>query len=314
MAPTKGGTDLPRIAVAIPCLNEESTVGQVIENFRRVLPGATIYVIDNASSDGTARVAEAAGAIVVREKRAGKGWAVQRIFTRVDADVVVVVDGDDTYPAEAAKELIEPILSQDADMVVGNRLILSPSGAFPRFHRLGNRMIASFVSFVFGTRIRDILSGYRAMSRRVLREIPLITRGFEIETELTIQVLERGMVIQEVPIQYRARPSGSRSKLRTFKDGYRILLTIGILLRDHRPLRFFTVVSSPFLVGSLIAGIQVLTDYVSTGILLRPVAAIISGLSLMIGVIVFLGGLILNGINTRFQELAVLLSRPKGER
>lgn len=314
MTLTKTGLDSSRIAVAIPCLNEQSTVGQVVEEFRRALPQATIFVIDNASSDETAKVAEAAGALVFREKRAGKGWAVQRIFSVVDADVVVIVDGDATYPAEAAKELIEPILSLDADMVVGNRLVLSPSGAFPRFHVLGNRMIASFVNLVFGTRFSDILSGYRAMSRQVLREIPLITRGFEIETELTIQVLERGMVIREVPIAYQARPSGSESKLRTFRDGYRILLTIVILMRDHRPLRFFTVMSSPFFVGGLIVGLQVLTDYVATGALLHPGAAIISGLSLMIGVILFLGGLILNGINTRFQELAVLLSRSGEER
>lgn len=311
MTSTKSRIDSPRIAVAIPCLNEESTVGQVIENFRRVLPGATIYVIDNASSDETARVAEAAGAIVIREKRAGKGWTIQLIFSKIDADVVVVADGDDTYPAEAAKELIEPILADEADMVVGNRLVLSPSTAFARFHRLGNWMIVSFVNLCFGTRFSDILSGYRALSRRALREIPLITRGFEIETELTIQVLERGMVIQEVPIQYRARPIGSKSKLRMIRDGYRILLTIVILMRDHRPLVFFSLLSSPFLVGSLLLVLKVLRDYLSTGSIVHPVTPIIAGLSLTIGVVLLLGGLLLNVISTRIRELAVLLTRSR---
>ncbi len=201
MTSARNGIDSPRITVAIPCLNEESTVGRVIEDFCRVLPRATIYVIDNASSDKTARVAEAAGTIVIREKRVGKGWAIQLIFSKVDADVVVVADGDNTYPAEAVKDLIQPILAEEADIVVVNRLVLSLSNAFPRFHRLGNRMIVWFVNLCFGTRFKDILSGYRAVSRRVLREVPLMTAGFEIETELTIQRLERRMIIEEVPIR-----------------------------------------------------------------------------------------------------------------
>ena len=231
-----------RIAIAVPCFNEAPTVGKVVEDFRRELPDAEIVVFDNASTDATGDEAVAAGARVVLEKRPGKGYVMQSIFETVDADVLVVVDGDDTYFAEDVHALLEPVVKDRADMVVGNRLKDASGRALNDLRRFGNHLIIGIMNFVFRTSFKDILSGYRVMNRNFLRSVPLITGGFE--TELTLQALGKGMVIEEIPIRYRERPSGSYSKLSPFGDGYRILITIAMLLRNHRPLYFFSVLAA----------------------------------------------------------------------
>lgn len=296
-----------RIAVAVPCYNEALTVGKVVEDFRRELPDADIVVFDNASTDGTGDVATAAGARVVREKRRGKGYVMQSIFDGIDADVLVIVDGDDTYLAEDVHTLIEPVVSDRADMVVGNRLKDASGRALNDLRRFGNHLIIGIMNFVFRTSYKDVLSGYRVMNRNFLRSVPLITGGFETETELTLQALSKGMVIEELPIRYRERPSGSYSKLSPFGDGYRILITIAMLLRNHRPLYFFSVFS--VLLGVVAVGyscawglgmLGAVPGYVNVAVV---VCLALLALSLVVV------GVMLNAINTGFRELQALRRR-----
>ena len=241
-----------RVTVAIPCYNEAPTIAKVVRDFQAQLPQADILVVDNASTDGSGAMAREAGARVVREKRQGKGFVMQTILEEVDGDVCVIVDGDDTYFAEDVHGLMGPIAREEADMVVGDRLRDASSAALNDLHRFGNRAILAIVNFVFRTRYRDVLSGYRILNRRFMERVPLITGGFETETELTLQGLERGMAIVELPIRYRARPAGSFSKLSPFADGYRILITIGTLLKNHRPLLFFSGLGLLLLVLDLV--------------------------------------------------------------
>ena len=297
-----------RIVVAIPCLNEARTIGKVIADFQRALPEASILVVDNGSEDVTSRLAQAAGARVLTEHRRGKGWVLQTIFGAVDADVLVIVDGDDTYPAEAVRELIAPVLTGEADMAVGNRLAHPEAGAFGGGHLVGNRLIVRVLNTCFGRRFSDVLSGYRALSRRLFQEVPLITKGFEIETELTIQVLERGFVVREVPITYRPRGHDSFSKLRTFRDGYRIILTMIVLMRDHRPLVFFSLLALACVGIGLGTAVWALRTVLGSWAfhVVAMSATVVAGLA---GLALFLTGLVLNTINTRFHEVTVLLNR-----
>lgn len=298
-----------RIAVAIPCLNEEITVGTVVRDFMRVLPEAGIYVIDNGSEDRTAEIAREAGAIVLQEKRPGKGWAIQRVFEVVDADLYVIADGDSTYPAGEVRNLLAPLLGNEADMVVGNRLDRATSDSLKGLHRFGNWFIVSLLNFCFRAGLRDVLSGYRAVNRRFAQRIPLLTTGFEIETEMTIQALERNLVIKEVGINYHPRPKGSKSKLKTFQDGYRIILTIAILLRDHRPLFFFSGLACCVFLAAAVPGIALLGEYLGFGEV-RSLANLAGfGLLLILGILFMITGLILNTINTRMRELTSLLFR-----
>lgn len=299
----------PRVVVAIPCLNEESTIAKVVRDFRAALPDGIIVVVDNASTDGTAEEARSAGAEVYREKRPGKGYVLQSIFAEIDADIYLLVDGDDTYPAEEVHRLLEPLIHDEADVVVGDRLAGATGHTLRPLHQRGNRLIVWLVNFCFGTSLKDILSGYRAMASRVVESVPVISHGFEIETELTIQALERGFVIKEVPISYRARPSGSVSKLRTFRDGYRILLTIAILLRDRRPLFFFSGISGAIcLVGLVLGGMAVIGGEPgrATGISAQIMVSIAL---VVLAAVVAIGGLVLNAINTRVRELDSLITR-----
>jgi len=291
------------VEVAIPCFNEARTVAKVVHDFRRVLPEARIVVYDNCSTDGTGEIARGAGAEVRKVNRPGKGFAVQAIFEQSRGDLVLMVDGDDTYEAEDARRLLEPLLNGDADMTVGSRLEQAGDGAFRQFHRLGNRFLAGLLNSIFKASFRDILSGYRGFSRYFLENVPLITSGFETETELVLQSLELGFTVREVPVRYRSRPAGSASKLRTFRDGWHIVMTMLILLRDHRPLLVFGSAGS--LVGLAGAGAWILgvTHYPE----LRPAGVALATLA----VVVFLAGLILNTVNTRFREVQSLLRRPK---
>src|SRR5262245_42697235 len=232
-----------RVTVAIPCHNEATTIAKVVSDFRRELPEAEGLVCDNGSTDGSGERAREAGARVIREKRRGKGFAMQTILEAVETEVCVIVDGDDTYLAEDVHRLLEPVAADRADMVVGDRLRQASSEALTDLHRFGNRAILAIINTVFRTSFQDVLSGYRILNRNLMRSVPLITGGFETETELTLQALEKGMVIEEIPVRYRPRPSGSYSKLSPFADGYRILITMAVLLRNHRPLYFFSLIA-----------------------------------------------------------------------
>lgn len=301
------------VVVAIPCYNEAVTIGKVVRDFRRVLPQARVYVFDNNSMDGSAELACEAGAIVSRVRRQGKGHVMQAIFNSVVADTLVVVDGDDTYCAEEVSLLVDPIMRGEAEMVVGNRLQQATSETLRPRHQFGNRVIVSSINFMFGTSYTDILSGYRALSRRFIEFVPLLTPGFETETELTLQALERGLDVIEVPISYRSRPAGSRSKLRSFHDGYRIMMTAIVLLRDHHPLRFFGLISLLCVLTGGMASLLRLMVY--WGMIDFP-TTLLTGLLLLVGPIgmIALGiGLLLNAINTRFREMEQLARRKRGQ-
>ena len=228
-----------RVAVIIPCLNEEATIGRVLCEFRTALPEATLYVIDNNSVDGTARIAREEGATVLRETRPGKGHAVRKAFREVEADIYLLVDGDDTYPAEEAPRMLRPIVDGVADVVVAARLASQSRSEFRWVNRVGNRLLLGVVNLVFGAALTDLLSGYRAMTREYVKQAPILASGFELETELSILAFERGFRTVEVPVTLRSRPAGSHSKISVVRDGLRILTAILTLLRDYRPLSFF---------------------------------------------------------------------------
>lgn len=281
-----------RIAVLVPCYNEEVTVGKVVADFRKALPQATIYVYDNNSTDLTARIAREAGATVVPSPRQGKGFVVRQMFDEIDADLYVLVDGDDTYPAEEAGRLIETLRQQGADMVVGSRLSEFDAESFRKFHQVGNHMLTGFVSLLFRTRVVDMLSGYRVFTRRFVKSIPLESRGFEIETELTLQSVAKRFHIVESPIYYRQRPEGSYSKLNTFSDGLLVFKSIFIIFRYFKPLLFFGIIAGVLSLLSLWAGLQPIMDFINEGLVhTLPRAVLASGLgvlamlSLAVGVI-----------------------------
>ncbi|HEY3121581.1 MAG TPA: glycosyltransferase family 2 protein [Vicinamibacteria bacterium] len=291
------------MTVAIPCYNEAPTIAKVVADFRAQLPQAELLVVDNISSDATAREAEAAGARVVREKRRGKGYVMQTILETVETEVCVVVDGDDTYFAEDVHALLAPVLGDEADMVVGDRLQSASAAALDDLHRFGNRMILRIINSTFRTAFRDVLSGYRVMNHRFMKLVPLIFGGFETETELTLQGLEQGMVIRELPVRYRPRPSGSYSKLQPFADGYRILITVSELLRNHRPLYFFTVIAVAILAGAAAYGLAWAAGLLSPHPLAH--ALVVAGAILVAAGLVVVG-VIVNAVKTGFREMVAL--------
>lgn len=297
------------VAVVIPCRNEERSIGKVVEDFRRALPNALVVVVDNASTDATALRASEAGATVLHESRRGKGFAVVRGFRATrDADFVVLVDGDDTYPAEAVHDLLDG-LRAGADMTIGTRLASFEDGAYRPGHTLGNRLFIQLVRILFGVQTRDLFSGYRAFTQRFLMLSPLIARGFELEAELSMQALAGSFVVTEVPVHYRARGEGSVSKLNTLHDGYRILVALLAFFRDYRPLSCFGGLAVVLWVLSALAGSVVIEQYLQTGQVLRiPLAVLSVGLAVL-GAISFMGGLFLSSVNRRAQELAVLILR-----
>jgi glycosyltransferase involved in cell wall biosynthesis len=253
--------DYSETAVLVPCLNEEITIGTVVADFKRFLPGAKVYVFDNRSTDRTAQVAAEAGATVVFSPRPGKGNVVRHMFSVVDAATYLMVDGDDTYPAAAAPALIEAQRRAHADMVVGTRLSRHDERSFRRFHLFGNRLVAWLISKLFRVQVTDVLSGYRAFSRDFARSVPLIASGFDIEVELTMQAAAKGFTIQEVPVEYKERPEGSSSKLNTYRDGALVLRTIFQIFKDFKPLGFFFALSVFLACCSILAGIPPIMDY-----------------------------------------------------
>ncbi len=304
-----GPASAPRLAVVIPCHNEATTIGNVVAAFGAALPGAEILVVDNASSDGSAAQAAAAGARVIDEPRAGKGFALAAGFAAArDADYVIMVDGDDTYPAERAGELVARA-RQGFDMVVGTRLAGGSADAFRPGHLAGNRAFNALVHLCFGLRTADLFSGYRVLSRRFLATAPLIARGFEADAELSLQAEQLGFKVSELPVAYRGRPPRSASKLRTLRDGWHILLSILTFFRDYRPVKFFGLISLGFIGLSLAGGSVVILEFLRTGLVPRLPLAVLSAALFLLGALSFACGIILSSINRRTAEIAALLSR-----
>lgn len=302
MAPSNP-TPLPRIAITIPCYQEEKTIGQVVSDFKAQLPDAAIYVFDNNCTDRTAEFARAAGATVIREKKQGKGYVVATLFEVVDADIIVMIDGDGTYDATAVHRLLAPVLAGDADMVVAARLEQYTDKSFRKFHVAGNQMVCGIINKIFGANISDIFSGYRAFTRECAQSIPITSRGFDVETELTVQSLYRGMVIKEIEAPYGERPAGSFSKLRTLPDGIRVLLRLFLLLRAYKPLTLF---GSLFIILLLVAvgtGILPFSELVLHRYVVSRASAIVSIASGMLAFMSLSLGLVLSSVNQRFLEL-----------
>jgi glycosyltransferase involved in cell wall biosynthesis len=291
-----------RVAVLIPCYNEELTVAEVVSQFRKQLPAAEIYVFDNNSSDRTVEEALAAKAIVVRERRQGKGYVVQSMFQQVNADVYVMVDGDGTYPPEEVHKIIAPVLQGDADMVIGSRLHTKSQSQFRPLNRIGNRLFLSMLNWTFKVRITDMLSGYRAFSRPFVKSVPLFGGGFETETELTIKALERGYRVTEVPVDLGSRPEGSFSKIRIAHDGLRIANTLLALFRDYKPLTFFGSVGLILILLGLIPAGIVIFEFFETGLVLRLPSAVLAVGLVIAGLLAITVGLVLHTIVRRSQE------------
>lgn len=289
------GIDALSIAVLIPCFNEEWTVKKVVQDFRASLPQATIYVYDNNSTDRTAQLAIEAGAVLRQESLQGKGNVVRRMFADVDADLFVLVDGDDTYDATSAPRLCETLLARQADLVTGCR-IETDQTAYPFGHRFGNAMLAGLVKGLFGDRCADLLSGYRVMTKRFVKSFPALATGFEIETALTVHALEQRVVMADVDTPYKSRPAGSQSKLRTVPDGIRVMRTIQLLLRYERPLPFFGIIGSLIVLVSLALGFWVTREFLDTGEVARFPTAILAVGLMLVGMLSWTIGLVLDSV------------------
>lgn len=286
-----------RIAVIIPCYNEVATISQVVKDFHEALPEAQIVVGDNNSRDGTAEAARQAGARVIAEPRQGKGNMLRTLFNSVDADCYLMVDGDATYPAANARDLCDKVLSGGCDMVIGDRLSSTYFAVNRRpFHNTGNRLMRSLINWMCGSNVQDILTGYRALSRRYVKNFPLRSQGFEVETEMTVHALEHSFKVDSVAVEYRDRPSGSHSKLSTFADGYRALRTALALFGEHRPLRLFSIIAAVLLVLSLVLVTPVLIEYFHTGLVPRFPTLIVSGFIALLAMLMWVSGLILEVI------------------
>ena len=290
------GLKMQKIAVLIPCYNEELTIAKVVQDFKKALPEAEIFVFDNNSTDNTKEKALKAGAKVFFEKNRGKGNVVRRMFREVDADVYVLVDGDDTYPAEEVRKLIEPVIDKKADMVVGSRLERSEKGAFRKFHKFGNRLITGLINLLFKTSLTDVLSGYRAFSKTFAKGVVLVSKGFEIETEMTLRCIEVGLSIEEVPISYRSRPKGSKSKLSTFMDGFLIVSTIFNIFKDYRPFLFFSIISLFLFLLGLLFGVPVIVEYLETGYVFKLPSAVLAASLEVLSFMFFCSGIVMDSI------------------
>jgi len=299
---TETANDPPRIAVLIPCQNEAPAIRKVVADFRACLPQAIVYVYDNNSRDRTGKLARAAGAVVRSERLQGKGHVVRRMFADVEADIYILVDGDDTYDAATAPAMVRLLVGEQLDMVTGTR-IGNEDGAYRRGHRFGNALLTGIVRRIFGDRVSDMLSGYRAFSRRFVKSFPALAGGFETETEFTIHALELNMPIQEVPTPYRPRPAGSASKLRTYADGLRILRTIIVLVKQERPLQLFALAGAVLCLLGIGLGLPVIMEFFRTGLVPRlPTALLATGLELLSCLSVFCG-LVLDSIARGRKEM-----------
>lgn len=293
------------IAILIPCYNEEQTIGKVIDDFKKELPDAKVYVYDNNSKDKTAEIAALHGAIVEKEPRQGKGNVVRSMFLNIDADYYVMVDGDDTYPAEFVHNLLKPLINKEADMVIGDRL--SNGSYFNEnkrpLHDFGNNLVKNIINKLYKSRINDIMTGYRAFNKFFVKSFPAMSPGFEIETELTIHTLDKRFLVKEIAIDYRDRPEGSYSKLSTIKDGYKVLKTIFNLFKDYKPLVFFVIWSSFFMLLGLLVGLPVIFEFIKTNYVSKLPSAVLAMGCILLAIISLSCGLILDTVvsNTRKQ-------------
>ena len=286
-----------KIGVLIPCYNEGKTIEKVVKDYKKVLPEADIYVYDNNSTDDTAKIAENAGAIVKYEYRQGKGNVIRSMFRQIDADCYIMVDGDDTYPAENAREMCNLVLDKKADMVVGDRLSSTYFTENKRpFHNFGNRIVRFLINKLFKNNIKDIMTGYRAFSKEFVKTYPVLSKGFEIETEMTIHAVDKNFLIKEVPVAYRDRPVGSVSKLNTYRDGFKVLKMIATLFKEYKPFFFFNIISIVLALISLLFIVPVFQEYFETGLVLRFPTLIVGGFIMLSALLSFICGVILDVI------------------
>ena len=291
-----------KIVILIPCLNEEITIGKVIHDFQDAIPEAKIIVFDNNSTDRTAAIVRECGAKVIPESRPGKGHVVASMFRKVDADYYVIVDGDDTYSAEHVRKLLEPVMQEQADMAVAVRLAEYTATSFRPLHIFGNNLVRRLVNWIFKSNLSDIMSGYRAYSRELVQSIPILSSGFEVETEMTIRILDYGFRIKEVPLPYRERPEGSVSKLRTFHDGFRVLAEIARIAKAYKPFTFFGGIGLAFILAGGISGIWVILDYLEDEYVNKVPTAILATGFMLLGFGSMGIGILLNTISYRFRE------------
>ena len=295
-------SQLPSVAVLLPCYNEEATIGATVKGFRKALPKATVYVYDNNSTDRTSQIAAKAGAVVRTERQQGKGHVVRRMFADIDADVYVMADGDLTYDPDAAPDMVALLLAEQLDMVVGTRKH-EEKEAYRGGHVLGNRVFTGLLAGLFGRSFNDIFSGYRVFSRRFVKSFPVLSSGFEIETEMSVHALELRMPVGEIETRYLARPEGSESKLSTFGDGWRILKTIGTLYRVERPVLFYGTIALLLFVAAVLLSIPLVTTYLQTHLVPRlPTAVLITGMTI-VSVLCFFAGLILDTVTRGRREM-----------
>jgi len=300
------------IAVLIPCYNESKTIEKVVSDYRHALPEATIYVYDNNSTDGSAALAEKAGAVVKYEYRQGKGNVIRSMFRSIDADCYLMIDGDDTYPAENARAMCDLVLNKGVDMVIGDRLSSTYFKENKRpFHNAGNQTVRWLINNIFDSNINDMMTGYRAFSKEFVKNFPVLSKGFEIETEMTIHALDKNFLLEEIPVIYRDRPEGSVSKLNTFSDGIKVLRMIFNLFRDYKPLVFFGIVGSVFELSAIALFIPVLIEYLKTGLVPRfPTLIVLVSLTI-IGFLLYTSGIILEVIVKKHRQLFELLMNRK---
>ena len=302
------------IAVLIPCYNEAKTIKKVIKDYKKALPEAKIYVYDNNSTDKTDEIAKKAGAIVRYEYKQGKGNVMRSMFKDIEADCYLIIDGDDTYPAENAREMCNLILEGKADMVIGDRLSSTYFTENKRpFHNFGNILVRKLINSLFKSNVKDIMTGYRAFSHEFVKTFPVLSQNFEIETEMTIHALDKNFLVKEIPIQYRDRPNGSESKLNTFEDGFKVLKTIARLFKEYKPSIFFGLIGFVFLIIAFSFGTPVFIDYFKTGLVERFPTLIFSGCMLMVSILSFGCGIILEVIVKKHRQLfeLILLNRRK---
>ena len=295
-----------KIAVLIPCYNESKTIAKVVKDYKRVLPEADIYVYDNNSSDGTDKIAKKAGAIVKYEYRQGKGNVIRSMFKDIEADCYLMIDGDDTYPAENAREMCDLVLEGKADMVIGDRLSSTYFTENKRpFHNLGNRLVRGLINKLFKSNVRDIMTGYRAFSYEFVKTFPVLSKGFEIETEMTIHALDKNFLLKELPVNYRDRPVGSVSKLNTYRDGFRVLKTIGRLFKEYKPAIFFSIIGLIFLIIAVVFAVPVFAEYFETGLVPRYPTLIFSGFMLIVSILMFVCGVLLEVVAVSYTHLTL---------
>lgn len=308
-----------KIAVLIPCYNEATTIEKVVKDYRQVLPEADIYVYDNNSTDGTDEIAKQAGAIVRYESKQGKGNVIRTMFREIEADCYLMIDGDDTYPAESAREMCDYVLNENVDMVIGDRLSSTYFTENKRaFHNFGNRIVRWSINTIFRSKINDIMTGYRAFSYEFVKSYPVLTKGFETETEMTIHAIDKNLTLKEISVQYRDRPVGSVSKLNTYKDGVKVIKTIATLFKEYKPGLFFNLIALIIFIVAAILAIPVFIEYMNTGLVPRFPTLIVSGLLVVISLLLTTTSIILQVIVKKNKQIfeillnQIVISRKKG--